>query len=311
MADILRSSIKALIGKVETVTGVEEVPDPLVNGIEIVENASWTNPRAVTQNAEFNGSLDPGDPTIGVPIATFDFSFDLKGSGVAGTAPRWAEFMRMAGVTITPGTLPDQVVISFNSLAETMTLYGYIDGVLRKGVGCVASSLTLTFTANGRWRAAMTAIGRDGGLSDAALPAITQDGTTAPIWRNNRAQIATVESPIQQFTINYGLRAQTYDDPSPGQNGILIALLGGRELTGQMNPTLELVATKDWDTIIDANTKFAIGLTNGTNAGNIIAFDAPNVLAMNTTPTDDTDLMRNQIDLQFTGADAGFTITTS
>jgi hypothetical protein len=116
---------------------------------------------------------------------------------------------------------------------------------------------------------------------------------------------------MQQFTLNFGATINTYDTPVTAFNGILTSLLNSLDPTAQMNPNFELVATRNWETILTAETDFPIVLNNGTVGGNLIAFNAPNARVVNHSPIDDNGLVRNQVDLAFEGLNSAFSFTTS
>lgn len=308
MVDLLRTTRQAFLVKEEATIGTDPTPTGTANAMLLNAPLVPTFARNLTPVRGVNGTLHGDFPIIGPPLANFTVTFDLKGSGTNNVAPDWAELMKGAGMIVTPGA--SDVDITFTSDPKSLTIYHYLDGLLTKYHACYVNP-TFTFTSGARWTCSAAIQGRFGGITDAAVPTITLDATTAPTWINKSTLVNSVETHMQQFTLNFGGTIATYDTPVTDFNGVLTSLLTALDLSAQMNPNFELVATTDWETLLSGETDFPVVLEVGTAAGNIVQFNAPEARIVNQSPVDDNGLVRNQIDLAFQGLNSAFSFITS
>lgn len=305
---LLRMPRQAFLVKEEAEIGTDSVPTGAANAMLLNNPFLSTAPRNITPVRGVNGTLMPDAPIIGTSLSNFTVTFDLKGSGTADVPPEWAELIKCCGFTVTPNVGVD-VDIALTSDPKSVTIYHYVDGVLFKHLGCFGNA-SFTFTANERWACSVAIQGRYGGQSDAAVPAVTLDPTTAPTWTEKDVLVDSVQTHMSTFTLTMGSTIAVYDTAVTGFNGVLAALLTGHDPSSQMNPNYRLTANFDPDTLISSETSFPIALENGTVTGNMVQFNTANARVSNHTPTDDNGLVRDQVDIFFEGLNSAFAFKT-
>lgn len=99
MADFLTRNRTFLAG-IEAVAGTEEALTVATDHIP-VENPEPSQNFEVLETNEVGGSLDGSAPIVGGGYYGFSEQVIMRGSGVAGTAPKWSALMRGAAMALT------------------------------------------------------------------------------------------------------------------------------------------------------------------------------------------------------------------
>ncbi|ULQ45970.1 hypothetical protein JN531_012755 [Flagellatimonas centrodinii] len=204
---------------------------------------------------------------------------DISGAGAAGDVPPWGALLRMCGFS---ETVEEGVSVVYAPVSEGFewgTMYFNHDGKLQKmqGVrGNVSFGLTkeglpkMSFEFWGLWNAAPTAVAFGEPDFDAFVEPIPVNAVNTPTFTVD-AFAANAES----FTFNAGWTVSYRN--VVGNEAVLIT---DRDGSGAM--TLETVALADYDfyeTVRECEV-VPINLVHGTEAGNIVQFDAKAQLMM-------------------------------
>lgn len=96
-----RTQNRTILGKIETTAGTDASPVVGTDALTCI-SPSWSGgPEALSNDNEVTGALDVGSLIVGVGGASFGFSVNVKGSGVAGTAPEYGWAIRAAAMAET------------------------------------------------------------------------------------------------------------------------------------------------------------------------------------------------------------------
>lgn len=285
----------AVLFKLETGGyGVDAVPVPATDAI-LVRKFSAKHELKAVKNPEVRPYMGGSVDLISESYVSGSFEVALGGSGAAGTAPMWNRFLRSAAFAeaITAGTRIEYTPIT-NAL-ESASMYYYDSGVVHKvlGVRCNITGFKAPYGDVPTLTVAF--IGKDGGVSAAASPALTLTAWKQPVPVN------TVNSGLLTIGCTYAAGALVGGTTYPskglelslgGQLGY-VGLLGGEEadlsdraVTGKI--TLDLSAAQEIANIaiIKASTLQGIGLLHGITAGHKLLTHLPACQLNN--PTKDT-----------------------
>jgi hypothetical protein len=259
---------------------------PAATDAVLVEDPSWSN-----EGLRIN-ERNPVKPTFGREqsvygghLRTVTFSAEIKGSGAAGTAPEVGGLMRGCGFgeTITPAT--SVVYAPVSTGIESVTIYYYQDGLLRKITGA-RGSVSFTLEAGSRVMASFTFTGHDAGTTDVALVTPTYDSTLPPVVVSAPFTFGGDSDIISSLEFDMANNVSMPADIS-ASDGYGEIRITQRRPTGSMNPEAGLIATKNWETILSGSTQSALatGAIGGT-AGNIVQFSMPSVGVVDLAPGD-------------------------
>ncbi len=182
----------------------------------------------------------------------------------------------------------------------------YMDGVLYRFRG-VRGSVSFEKTASGAARANFTMTGLFVSKTDAAVPAITYDGTRPGTFRNSVMKVNRVNAALNSFTINANNNLVYPGDPNQSE-GFGVPEITQRTLDGRIDPLATLVATRDIMTDFrNGNEKSIISrLTGGTAvAGNRIALTVPSAFYTGYQPGDRDGLATEDVNFFCRGQDSG------
>jgi hypothetical protein len=286
-----------LLAKQEVTTGVDPVPTPAANAILV----RGFTPQLI--NAEFversnirgyKGNF--GKLAVGVH-RMFEFEVELAGSGTAGTAPKWAPLLMASGFSETVTALTSAVYAPVSSGEPTVTMYGYLDGVLFK---LTAAKGTVSFEANSKAIPVMKFkfLGEYSTPTDTLFPTgIVFSGFQKPLT------VGKVNTPT--FTM-HGLAGVCQNLGFDIANALiyrdLINASGARSPdrspTGSATIELPTVAAANFAEITRLGTEGALQLVHGTTAGNIIQIDCPKTQIVS-PPTISNDNEIAMLGLQF------------
>lgn len=283
--------LQALLVKAETVYGTDPVPTGAANAI-LAQNVKINPMKGTDVKRDYDRPYFSADPTVPVGLhMSISFEVELKGSGVAGTAPafgpllracKWAQVLvAITSVTYTP----------HSGTQESCTIYWYLDGQLYKLVGArgtftyklnAQGIVVLAFEMTGLWTAPTTV----------AIPTVTL-GTQL-------SQIPQVATSVNTPTFTFGgtplvLRSVTFDagnEVKPrfliGSESIIIT-----DAKESVKFTIETPALGTFNPIAvaAAATTAAIMLVHGTGAGKICTLNMPAVQLSRPEGLDDQDGM--------------------
>lgn len=285
----------AILAKIETTYGTDPTPTGGANAL-LVSNVSATP--LVSQNVSrdlIRPYLGGSEQLIGTKYTELAFDVELQSSGsmVTPTVPAWGVLARACGLaeTSTAG-----VRVEYNPIStsfESVTIYYYLDGVLRKLLGA-RGNLVIKMGVGERPLLSFAFKGLDGGVTASALPSTTLTNWKTPlvVTDSNSGDITlgctyTAATPALTGGTNYPSRGIEID---LGNKVEFVPVLGSeavdiidRETTARIALDLTAAQEVSIDATIKANTTQALGMTHGSTAGLKSLVFAPSVQLINPT----------------------------
>lgn len=218
-----------------------------------------------------------------------EISFEIEMQGAGGAVDDVAKYgpvLRACGLAQTVNAGVSVQYDPISTAEESATIYFQIDGRQHKMQGLRGSKFGMSVSAGKIPVFQFTFIGLHITPTDASLVSPTLSGFKVPLAVNNANTtpftLHTFAGKFRDFTFDMGLEA-----PYRNLIGSESVSVLGRKPTGKISLESELVATKDWWTIVKAGTTGALTITHGTANGSKVKIDAPAVQL--TEPEDPTD----------------------
>lgn len=265
-----------LLAKQEVTPGVDPTPTPAANSILVrAAMPQMINAEFVERNNLRGYKGNFGQLAVGVH-REFEFEVELAGSGAAGTAPKWAPLLMACGFSETLVVSTTATYQPISSGDTTVTLYGYLDGLLFKMTLCKG---TVSFELNAKAIPVMKFkfFGEYSAATDTTFPTgMVFTGFTKPLT------VGKVNTPTFSIHGHAGVcsalsfdvaNALTYRDLI-GYSG---AFSADRKPTGSATIELPSVASANFGELARLGTEGALQVIHGTTAGNIIQVDMPKV----------------------------------
>ncbi len=207
-------------------------------------------------------------------LASISFSFELAGSGTAGTAPKTGLFFRAAGYSQTIVASTSVTYAPIGTGYEAISIRAHHGGKLHPLTG-VRGNVTIEKTVNQIAMAKFEGIGIYNAPSDASDPTPTYDlqadGLVANSTNTPTVSIGGFAACMESFSFNAG-RSPSFRQLMGCTRQVRID--GARTPEGEV--TIESPTITDKNFFADAldQTATAITWTHGTAAGNIVQFTA-------------------------------------
>jgi hypothetical protein len=213
---------------------------------------------------------------------SFEFEIELAGSGVAGTAPKWAPCLKATGWNETVSAGVSVTYAPVSTAQPWVTLYGYLDGVQFKMLNCWG---TVSFELNSKGIPVMKYryLGEYQAGADVAFPgSISYSGFVQPktVGKTNTLTLTWQGTALKVDQLSLDMAAAL----------VFRDLIGGSEVAspnrnpvGTMTCEMPTIATKNFAEVARLGTTGAFQVIHGTVAGNIARFDAP-VIQINGKP---------------------------
>lgn len=272
---VLNNERAQLAVKAETTEGTAEAltnaeAGILVYGLNLSYDAPFEHDESVSD------SLSPGEGTPSGPfVATLSFDMALRGSGTAGTAPKWDPLVEACGIDATPNAGVDEDWTLNDDQGDSVTIGWYVDGVYYQIHGA-RGDIVENYYAGKRAVWSFTMQGIYNPMDDVALlGSVTKEATAAPSFRNASLSFHGVSVKASQITINHNNKLELVEDPSATYAGKSYALVGKRQMTGSIQFSALKKATKDWYATWLAGTRAALSFNLGSAAGNTFAHSMP------------------------------------
>ncbi|OGA16470.1 MAG: hypothetical protein A3I63_01955 [Betaproteobacteria bacterium RIFCSPLOWO2_02_FULL_66_14] len=272
----MRFKRKVILFKNEGTAGQDAAPVAATNAI-LVRNfrMSFLDQEGDDRDFDVTYVGNKGRLLSGATVK-FDFDVEMAGSGAAGTAPGYGPLLKACAMSETVNAGVSVVYAPVNPGSETTgTLYFYLDGRLHKAVYCLGN-VTPKLSRGKAPLYAFSFIGIYVAPTDVALVSPTLSAFQKPLVVNNaNTTPVTVHGFAGKFSeIQFSSgNVLTYRN-LVGSESVRFT---DRDSRGSVKLEDELVATKDWWTIMRAGTLGAMSVTHGTVAGNKVVLAAPNV----------------------------------
>jgi hypothetical protein len=293
-----------LLAKVETVYGTDAAPVPGTDAILTeqpeVEIVSRGIERANTRS--FLGAF----PRITVGEAVkIKFATEIKGSGTATTPPEIGKLFRGCGYTQTIGASYVDYDPNSNLLtAESLTIWYYFDGMAHKVTGC-RGTFTVDLKAGEYGKINWEFTGIYQKAADLALTTGTYvTATVPPKFVSASFAIDSYAAIIEAIKINAGNEIAKRVSANAA-TGILEYFINKRNITGDIDPELVTITTKDFWSTFDTSSQVAFTATLGSSAGNRLVISGSNVQLTDLKYGDRDGLMTYQFPLSFVPGSSG------
>lgn len=286
-----------LLAKQEVTTGVDPVPTPADNSILVrAMTPAIITAEFVERNNIRGYKGNFGSLAVGVH-RLFEFEVELAGSGVAGTAPKWGPLLMACGFSQTLVALATATYAPISTGDTTVTLYGYLDGILFMLTACKG---TVSFDLNAKQIPVMKFkfLGEYSAATDTIFPAgMVFTGFQKPLT------VGKVNTPTFSF---FGFPAVAQNLGFDVANALvyrdLIGFSGAyssdSKPTGSATIELPTIAAANFGEIARLGTEGALQLIHGKVAGNIIQVDMPK-LQLTSAPTISNDNELAMLAVQF------------
>jgi len=262
-----------LLVKIESPSGTDAAPEGADNAVMAFDvNLEVKSDMKERGPANDDRSLYPN--IRGKTTVDLKFYVELKGSGTAGTAPKWGPLMEACdrAETANAGT---NVIYAPAASSETCTIWLYIDGLLHKVTGC-AGDYEIDLTAGDVAKLNFTMSGAYALPIDSSMAAPTFNATIPPVVKGTTTTFGSYAAIIEKILLKFG-NAVVERTSMNATEGVLAFMVGNRNPTGVMTCEAVVRATSNADfwSYFNTGASKALSLVLGTTAGNIITLTAP------------------------------------
>jgi len=276
---------EVLLAKIEGTYGFDPVPVPASDSI-LVSALNWNNEGArMNERPAARSSLAPLQHIFGGTLRSISFDAEIKGSGVAGTAPEIGTLLRGCAFaeTIVASTSVEYKPASTGH--ESLTFYYYQDGTLMKLTGS-RGSVVFNLEAGKQGMASFTFTGHSEAANDAALVIGAYDSTVPAPFIGAGFSLGAYAAVVSKLTCDISNQVATPPNPNAA-DGYGDIQITGRDVAGSFDPEHVLVVTKpfeaDWRAgILETLTTGTVGSV----AGNRFSFNYPSIYAREISPAD-------------------------
>ncbi len=264
-----------LAGKAEAAEGTAEA----LAGIDavLVANAKFTPNVGMGDRKNTAASMSPFSKVPGARSAKIEFDMELKGSGVAGTAPAWGKFAKACGFGETVVAVTSVTYQPASTAITSMTLALYEDGMVKTIWGARGTmSLKIDDGQPGWLHFEFT--GADFSVADGAMlsAGVAYESSKPVAALSATFTIDAYAALIGSLTIDMNNAVALRKDMNPA-SGYKSAVITGRVPTMTIDPEAVLVATYDFYGKLKLGNEGVLSLALTGSAGNIITITAPKV----------------------------------
>ena len=211
-------------------------------------------------------------------LAQISFSFELVGSGTAGTAPKTGVLLRAAGYSETIVTDTSVTYAPIGTGYEGLTIDCHHGGKRHRLTG-TRGNITVEGSVGGVLMGKFDGLGFYNTVSDQSNPTPTYSAHSAPLIINSdntaTVSIQGYAACLESFSLNGGRSPQLHQRAGCSKE-IRIDL--ARNPEGSLMIESPTIAAKDYFAACLAQTEATISFTHGATAGNIVAFTSTSAL---------------------------------
>jgi len=288
-----------VLAKIETTYGVDASPTAAANAILCEEPEIEVLGKKLERNntRSYLGALTPLNIGEGIKIS---FGTELKGSGTAGTAPEIGPLLRACGLTETVVASTSVTYDPHSDVlnGESVTLYFYRDAILHKVLGA-RGNVSLEAKAGEFAKLKFELTGLYAGPVDTTLPTGTFNAVLPPVFQNASFSLDGYSAVIENLSVNLGNEIAKRVDANAA-SGIKEYFIRARAVTGECDPEVVPLSTKDFWSAWSNSSRVALSATIGSAAGNICTITAPKVAFDVPKYADREDLLTYGLSLIFT-----------
>lgn len=283
-----------LYAKVESTSGTDSTPTAAANAVEAYD-VEFTTKADMKERGFGHADRSLYSEIRGKTSVEIKFWVELKGSGAAGTAPRYGALLKACDRKESVNAA--NVGYFMAATSETCTIWVNIDGVLHKAVGC-AGDCEIDLTAGDVPKLNFTMSGVYALPTDSAVEAQTYDTTTAQIVKGTTMTLGNYAAIAEKIVLKFGNSVVERASMNV-TDGILAFMVGNRAPSGIMTCEMVLMATTsaNFHSYFNLGTSKALSFVLGGTAGNIVTITAP-VCILRPPKYGDRDGLRT-IDVEF------------
>lgn len=284
MSLLVRRSV--ILAKIEGSYGVDASPTAAADALEVI-NPRWghVDPKMLARGI-IRANLTPPKQIYAGHLLQYQFDVELAGSGSAGVAPDFAPLLRAAFMaeTVVGGTSVAYSPVS--AAPESVTVYGYHDGKLKKLLGGVAM-VSFGLTAQDVGKASFTVIGHDGGETSTSIASPTLQGTVPVALKGLTGLVIGSFNPeINALTVDLG-NVIAKPISIRATDGVGTLRVSERDPNGSFDPEETLPSVYDAVGIWKVGTEAAFDTgVIGTTAGNRYRLQMPKLSYRSVEPGD-------------------------
>lgn len=301
---MLRFKRKVLLFKKEVTYGLDATPVAATDGL-LVRNlrVQALALNAVRREVARTFYANEGQIVTGT-YSTLEFEVEMAGAGgTADAIPKYAPCLMATGHAQTVTALTSVSYDPVTGSEDSGTAYFQVDGRQHKILGC-RGSLGMRVRAGEIPVFTFRFIGLHVQPTDAALTPADLSGFTKPLAVNNANTtpftLHAYAGKFREFTFDQAADVKYRNLP----NSESVAVTG-RLATGKVTLESELVATKDWWTIIKGETSGAFTFTHGSAVGNKVQFTGPAAQIMAPDESEEEGILMLSAGLEFKSSGAG------
>lgn len=270
---------EVLLLKIETTYNTDAAPSASANALQFMEPSFNPGESArIIDRPIVRPFLGMPKRLFGGTLSSISFKLELKGSGTAGTVPALGAALRCCGwgETINASTSVVYKPESTPANQKSCTIWYYQDGTLHKLTGC-RGNVDFTIEAGGIPSASFNFIGHYTSHTDASIVTPTFEATIPNPIKGATFTIGGFAAVINAMSISSGNKVSAVPSVT-ASDGFAEVRITDRDITGSMDPEMQLVATQDVMSQWKARTELALSFALPGSAGNILTITAPKVV---------------------------------
>lgn len=263
-----------ILAKIESTYGTDPTPTTSSNAVEVF-NLTLTPQSTVVDRRPHGVSLSRPATFNTKKKYQLKFDCEIKGSGTAGTAPRYSPLLKACnlGETVTGGV--SVVYAPSSTTYQSCTIWFYADGIRYVATGCVGN-VEFDFQTGKQGLMHFTFDGIYSIPTDVTFPTgMTLDSVTALPCEGMTATFGSYSFIAESCKINVG-NTVSERESLIAADGIVGFQVTDRNPEGTITPEAVLRATTNADfwSYWDAGTTKALSLALTGSAGNIVTIAA-------------------------------------
>lgn len=264
----------ALLAKIEAEYGTDPIPTGAANAV-LVNNLKITpQHELISRDEVIVGDLSKLPHLIGKYWCDISFDIWLHGSGgEVDTPPDFGVLLRACSMAETVNTDVSVVYAPTSSDQESVTIYGYLDGIEHQIVGCVGN-WSLVGEVGQPARMTFNMQGQLESIADESNPSLTIQNYGGPVVLDATWTYDSWTPPMSRFSLTLNNQIAEREDVHE-ESGIAGFFVGDRRPEGSFDPEAVTIATRDiWSNLKDIN-EGALSIVIGADTGDIITIAAP------------------------------------
>ena len=264
-----------VLGKKESVYNTDPTPTNVADAL-LPSAVDISFPTQNFDRPVVTADLSKYAPIHGRKYAQISFSTEIKGSGVAGTAPDWGRFLECCGFgeTIVASTSVTYAPISAS--IPSLTLHVYKDGKLFVVTGARGNA-KFRFPVGEPAMIDFVFTGHPVDDQDSAVPTPTLDSTAPLSVKGTSFTINSFAGVIAALELDMANEV-VIPDSVVDASGYGEVTIVDRNPSGNINPEATLVADHDYWSEWEDDTQMALSIALTGSAGNISTFTAPKLV---------------------------------